>query len=53
MEYVEGTTLAELVPRTGLPFDRLMDVGVQVADALAAAHERGIVHRDIKPENSW
>ncbi|WP_167736167.1 serine/threonine-protein kinase [Nocardioides sp. 503] len=52
MEYVEGSTLAELVRARGaLPVDQAAQIVVQAADALAAAHEAGIVHRDVKPSN--
>ena len=51
MEYVEGPTLRQLVKEGPLPVDQVLDCGVQVAEALAAAHEKGIVHRDLKPEN--
>ena len=52
MEYVEGSTLAELVREQGaLPPDRAARIIVQAAEALAAAHEAGIVHRDVKPSN--
>ena len=51
MELVEGRTLAELVPRDGLPLDRFFDIAVPIADAVAAAHQHGIVHRDLKPGN--
>jgi len=49
-EYVEGLTLRSLL-RSGLPLDKSLDIAVQTAGALAAAHQAGIVHRDIKPEN--
>jgi serine/threonine protein kinase/tetratricopeptide (TPR) repeat protein len=51
MEYVAGRTLADLVSQGPLPLDTILDVGRQVADALAAAHAYGLVHRDIKPSN--
>jgi len=52
MELVEGETLAQRVARVGpLPLHEVLDIGVQVAQALEAAHGKGIVHRDLKPEN--
>ena len=51
MEYVEGETMADLIPDGGMELGWLMDVGSQVALALGAAHAAGIVHRDIKPAN--
>jgi len=51
MEYVVGRTLAELASDGPLALDSILDIGRQVADALAAAHEYGLVHRDIKPSN--
>jgi serine/threonine protein kinase/tetratricopeptide (TPR) repeat protein len=51
MEYVAGRTLADLAAGGPLPLDTILDVGRQVADALAAAHARGLVHQDIKPSN--
>ncbi len=50
MELVEGTTLRKLAAN-GLPVERAVQIGRQVAEALAVAHAAGIVHRDIKPEN--
>jgi serine/threonine protein kinase/Tol biopolymer transport system component len=50
-EYVEGETLREHISRAGMTLGQVLDVAVQVASALAAAHNAGIVHRDIKPEN--
>ena len=51
MELVEGDSLAARIPEGGLPVDRILTIGVALADALAAAHEKGIVHRDLKPAN--
>ena len=52
MEFVDGQTLAAEIPRDGrLTPERVASIGVQVASALAQAHERRIVHRDIKPGN--
>src|SRR5947207_8643334 len=51
MELVEGQSLADLLTPGGLPLDRVLDLGVAIADALAAAHERRVVHRDLKPAN--
>ena len=50
-ELLEGETLRALMARGPVPVRRALEIGQQVADALAAAHEKGIVHRDIKPEN--
>src|SRR5262245_60367788 len=51
MELVEGQTLGTRLRFGALALREALDVGVQVARALAAAHEKGIIHRDIKPEN--
>ena len=49
MDFVDGQTLRE--KKDSISFKQAIDIGIQVADGLAAAHEKGIVHRDIKPEN--
>jgi eukaryotic-like serine/threonine-protein kinase len=52
MEYVEGRTLAQIIAEDGpIPAEQVAQIGAQVADGLAAAHDRGTVHRDIKPSN--
>jgi TolB-like protein/tRNA A-37 threonylcarbamoyl transferase component Bud32 len=52
MELVDGEPLHRVIPPgTGLPVDRMVDYSVQVADALAHAHERGVLHRDLKAQN--
>jgi serine/threonine protein kinase len=52
MELVDGPTLADRLTSAGaLPFDEVLAIARQIADALEAAHEQGIVHRDLKPAN--
>ncbi len=51
MELVEGESLAHEVRPGGLPLGRVLDLAIPLADALAAAHERGVIHRDLKPAN--
>jgi serine/threonine protein kinase/WD40 repeat protein len=51
MERVEGRPLSQLIPNGGLSLDKLFTYAIPVADALAAAHQRGIGHRDLKPSN--
>jgi tetratricopeptide (TPR) repeat protein/predicted Ser/Thr protein kinase len=51
MEFMEGTTLKYRISDKPLPLEQVLELGIEIADALDAAHARGIVHRDIKPAN--
>jgi serine/threonine-protein kinase len=53
MEFVDGSTLEKIIlDRGGLPWLEVVDLGIQVCDALQYAHQHGVVHRDLKPSEA-
>src|SRR5262245_58248600 len=51
MEYLEGESLKDRIPKGPIPTEQLLEISIQISSALEAAHAKGIVHRDIKPGN--
>ncbi|MGB2990230.1 MAG: protein kinase, partial [Candidatus Zixiibacteriota bacterium] len=51
MEFVEGESLKELTARKDLSVQKVIDLGIQISQGLAKAHQAGIIHRDVKPQN--
>src|SRR5271168_3952769 len=51
MQYLEGSTLRHLIGARALPLDRILQLGIEITDALDASHAKGIIHRDLKPAN--
>jgi serine/threonine protein kinase len=51
MEFLDGETLNHHISAKPLPLGQVLDLGIEIADSLEAAHGKGIVHRDIKPAN--
>ncbi len=51
MQLVKGKTLAELIPKKGLPLDKFFEIAIPLVEAVAAAHQTEITHRDLKPDN--
>jgi non-specific serine/threonine protein kinase len=51
MEYLEGSPLSQAIGGRTLPLDRLVELSIEIAEGLEAAHAKGLIHRDIKPGN--
>jgi len=51
MEFIDGETLRQHIHGQPLPIERILDLGIQISDAIDTAHAEGIIHRDIKPSN--
>ena len=50
-EYIDGVTLRQMLAAGPLPIDKALDITIQIGQAVAAAHDAGVIHRDLKPEN--
>jgi serine/threonine protein kinase len=51
MEYVDGRTLKQIIEEETLSIKKVLDIGIQMCEGIAMAHEKGVVHRDIKSDN--
>ena len=51
LEFVEGKTLAEVIRRGSMPWQKMLPIAIQIASAMEYAHEQGVIHRDLKPQN--